>query len=358
MSVLDLFSAAPGIRASNKSANALTSNANKGFNYATGKLTGGFDDALSALQQGVGDATGVLKDWYGEGRKDIGNYSQQAIDALKGGTQQQVGAYQQGIAPWQQLFEQYQPGAETYWGALNGGQGANDAFNQFWNSTGSQSALDRGLEGVSRVGQNTGQLGAANSDAIKYSQDLNQQQFQSFLQDLLPAISGQQAAATGIQKGYGDIGSAYGQQGAGIAELLGNTGSALAGMATNEGTNLGNLSTGLGTATAGLDTSLASQLAKLGSDYYNQQGQTAANKYAQQFGARSAADSNTLSALFGLGGLAVGGLGGGTVGGLGSGFSGLGSGLSSLFSGGGGGGGAFDSMMLGSGFMDNAGNIY
>jgi len=322
MSVLDLFSAAPGIRAANKSASALTSGANKGFNYATGQLNTGAGNATDALRTGYNNGISTLQDWYNQGRGDLSLYSQQAIDALRGGTAQQVGAYQQGIAPWETIASQSSGFLPLFAGATGAGgdpNAANDAFQQFWNSTGSQSALDRGLEGISRTGQSTGQLGAANQDAIKYSQDLNQQQYGSWLNNLFQGVGVNEDAARGIQSGQNLIGGAYGDQGKGIAELLGQTGSSLLNADIGAGTNIGNAQIGLGNQTAGIDTGLASALATLGNNYYNQQGKTTADKYAQQFGARNAADSNTLSALFGIANLGVNAF----TGGLGSGFGNL-----------------------------------
>lgn len=88
--------------------------------------------------------------------------------------------------------------------ALSGGPGAADAFKQFQNSTGFQSQLSSGIEGIvgNQATKGLLQSGSTLKRQTKFGQDLAQGGFQNFLSNL----SGQ--AGRGVQAAGGAASSA------------------------------------------------------------------------------------------------------------------------------------------------------
>jgi hypothetical protein len=304
MSIFDLFSSSQG-----------TSGANRAYRDVKGGLTSGFTGAQDFLTKGLGDVTGTL-----------GNYGNQAINALMSGVSGAEGAVQQGIAPWQKLFGQFDPAVKEYFGLLGSGTPEDiSSANAAWQSSPFNQALQgdisTGTEDLARKGFGAGQTGKTSQDVMDYISNLTQHSLTGFENLLSPAIQGAQNAAGGIQGGYENLAKLLSSGGAGKADILQSMGKGIAG------------------AQGGVADILASLYDKMKTGV----GQAGATKEQQIFGAQQGADTNILNALFGLGGLAM------------APFTGGGS-LSALF--GGGGTGAFDSMMQGSGFMDKAGNIY
>jgi hypothetical protein len=136
---------------------------------------------------------------------------------------QQVGAY----TPLQQLGGQYNQAGNLYLGALGAGgpQGTAAAQAAFQNAPGYQGAVTAGLDAINRRRGTSGMYnsGNADQDAQTFGQNLQNQQYNTWLQALGQAgqtgVGATTNAATGQATGYGN----------------------LAGLATNYSTNLNNV---------------------------------------------------------------------------------------------------------------------
>jgi hypothetical protein len=163
----------------------------------------------------------------------IGAYGSQAQDVLKGTYglgQQQL---QQGIGAWsplQTLAQQYQGAAPTYLGALGVGTPEQIAAAQkaFTSSPAYNYQLQQGEEALKRTqwGGGMGPTGNTDMAAIQFGQNLANQNYQNWLNNLFQA--GQTGAnlgmnvAQGQQTGYtnlANLGQTYGEN---VTNVLGN----------------------------------------------------------------------------------------------------------------------------------------
>jgi hypothetical protein len=146
------------------------------------------------------EAQGYLTQAYQTGRTDLG----------KG-----IEAY----TPLQQLGEKYGKASDLYLGALgaNGAAGTEAARAAFTNAPGYTGAVDAGLDAINRRrgGAYMSNSGNADIDALQFGQNLQNQQYNTWMQNL--AGAGQLGAAT--------LGTAAQGQGAGYTGLasLGQT---------------------------------------------------------------------------------------------------------------------------------------
>jgi|SRR6185369_10711298 len=289
MGIFDLFSSGPGTTAANKAYRATTGGLTSGFSSASGYLTNAQKQAAQAFSQGQGQAVNALTD-----------QQRQAIAAAQSGQSQAIGAAQQGVTPWQQLFAQYQPGAETYWGALGIGspEQIDAARARFTASPGYQYQLDQGLESTDRRAAARGNITGATPDELAYAENLANQDYGNWLTRLGVAIPGQQTAAGGIERGSSRVANLFSHGGDEVADLYSNLGSNLSNVYQNTAGRFGDLYGKTGTALADLIYKTKTGI-----------GQAGAQKAQDIFGAKTGAAQNSLNALFALGNMALGGYG-------------------------------------------------
>jgi hypothetical protein len=133
----------------------------------------------------------------------------QAYGTATGDLNQAVGAY----TPLQQLGGQYNQAGSLYLGALGAGgpQGTAAAQAAFQNAPGYQSAVTAGLDAINRRRGTTGMYnsGNADQDAQTFGQNLQNQQYNTWLQNLGQAgqtgVSATGNAAAGQAAGYGGL---------------------------------------------------------------------------------------------------------------------------------------------------------
>jgi hypothetical protein len=152
-------------------------------------------DKNRALAQQYGtDAQGYLTGGYNTGTANLG---------------QAIGAYQ----PLADLGAKYNMGGDLWRNALgiNGAPAAQQAQQSFVNNPGYQAAVDAGLTGINRSQALRGQVNSGNTDvdALTFSQNLQNQQYNNWLNNL---------QASG-QSGIGLIGSAAQGQAGGYTNL-------------------------------------------------------------------------------------------------------------------------------------------
>ena len=212
-----------------------------------------------ALQTYQGTALPALQTGYNTGVTNLNNA---------------VGAYQ----PLANLGSQYSQAGTMLGNALgtNGAAGSQAAQAAFTNAPGYSGAIDAGLSAIDRQRASMGMAnsGNANLDAQTFGQNLQNQQYNTWLQNL-SGLSGQGLTATGQ--------AAQGQ--------------------------------------AAGDTGLASLGYQYGSDQGNVAGNVASGTMADNnmvAAGQAAGAKNLLGAGLSLGSLALGGAGGGMLGGLGS----------------------------------------
>lgn len=256
------------------------------FDFLSGK-----DDAEEAAAKNA-----ALYQQYGANANNIYNtYGTQAGGALSGalgqatgalgtGLDQQVGAYQTGLAgalgagnaavgayaPLSALGDKYGTAVNSYYDALglNGPGGVTRAQGQYQTGPGYQFAVDEGTRAVANAASRTGTLGGGNTlDAIRArAQGFADQDYTKYLDRLgsfvNPQLQATSGAASGIaganqnlaniyNTGYGNIGSAYGQ----------NAG-ALAGLYTNYGQNQSNIYGNVAQGQAGAQRDVTGGLAQ------------------------------------------------------------------------------------------------
>jgi hypothetical protein len=147
-----------------------------------------------------------------------------------GGEQQALDLAQQGVAPWQSLYNQYAPGAQAYWGGLLGDPSALGQFQASPFGQELQANLGTTGEAIARGAGTTGQTGQGYIQGAQAATGLTDQAMQNWLQSLSPALAGQQTAAQGIQAGQ--------QFQAGIPSQFAPE---IAGVQTGQGTSLANI---------------------------------------------------------------------------------------------------------------------
>src|SRR5215831_3967283 len=126
-----------------------------------------------------------------------------------------TGSYTSGIAPFLSNFQTAQAGQNAYADAfgINGPQGNARAVANFQGSPGYQYGVDQAIEAVKRNQASTGQLasGGTNSDILKQTLGLANQNWGQYTAGLLPFLTGANQAAGGIQTGYGNLGNLQNQ---------------------------------------------------------------------------------------------------------------------------------------------------
>lgn len=238
----------------------------------------------------AGDAArenkGLYSNYYGQGQSYLNN----AYSGAKNNLNRAVGAFD----PLASLGTKYGAGTSLYLDALgvNGADKAQAAQSSFTNNPGNEAAITAGLDALNRRRASGGMLNSGNADidALTFGQNLQNQQYNGWLDRLgglvSPELSATSGAATGQAAGYGSL--------------------------------------------ANLDlTNAQNQIGLLGNFT---SGTAAANN--QQAAAETAGAKNLLGFGMNLASLAAGGFGGGGLGSaLGGGGMGLGSGLSGLTTG-------------------------
>jgi hypothetical protein len=137
------------------------------------------------------------------------------------GVTQAVGAENQALAPWQTIFNQAQPAAQTYWGALGVGtpEQVSAARGAFTASPGYDYTLNQGLEAVDRRAGARGNLTGAGKDEMAYAENLANQDWNSWLTNLSRGLGQQTSAAQGQAGVQGNIADIYSGQGKDLASL-------------------------------------------------------------------------------------------------------------------------------------------
>jgi hypothetical protein len=147
-------------------------------NIQTGAAQRGFD----TVAQNYGLGQGALTSNFGQG-----------ADALRT-------SYAAGLSPLLANYAASSGGANAYGNATgaNGAAGYADAFKNFQTSPGFQQAIDIGSQNVMRNQAATGQLasGKTNLDLQSFAQNMQNQQWQNYIQNLLPFL-GQQTTTGG-----------------------------------------------------------------------------------------------------------------------------------------------------------------
>lgn len=164
-----------------------------------------------------------------------------AGDALRQGREALTTNYTAGLQPFTQNYDtsynQYQQGSTAWANALglNGQSGYDQAVSQFQNSPGYQSALDAANENTYRNASRTGDLrsGKTNVDLSNNAQNLQNQQWNNYTNQLA-SYSGQ--GQQGSTSAAGGIGSLYSGLGNQLAANYGN----LAGLGYSTETGIGN----------------------------------------------------------------------------------------------------------------------
>lgn len=250
------------------------------------------EQAAAQRNQGLQQGYDALSTTFGQGRDALTSSLGQGRDAATS-AYGNAGNIYQGLGQYFQ--QQYGGGAQAYGDATgaNGAAGFGRAQSNFQSDPGYQFQMDQGLQALQRTHAAAGNLASGNADAdtLKYSQGLADQSYGNYVSRLAPYLQLSGAGATTAAAGQADASS-----------HLGNT----------------------------LNTNYTAQGTGLNADY-TAQGQAANANYTGQGASNAAATmnnynvgANQLSALMGVGGLALGAMGGGAG-------SGLTSGLGSLF---------------------------
>lgn len=161
MSLFDLFSADTGKQAAQTAHDARTGGLKKGFN--------------------------TVKDYYGQAGEH----------------------YQTALQPWQTIGERGAAGADLYADAagVNGPEGYARALSSFQTGPGYQFAMDQGLEAIDRRAAGRGMLnsGNTNMDTMRFAQGLANQEWQNWINSLVPLMQGEQNAAQGQTGIHGNL---------------------------------------------------------------------------------------------------------------------------------------------------------
>ena len=169
-------------------------------------------DKNRALTAGYGtDAMGYLKSSYDTGRGDLG---------------QAIGSF----APLSELASKYNKGGDLYMDALgiNGPEGNTRATGAFQNNPGYEGAVTAGLDAINRRrgGSGMSNSGNADIDALTFGQNLQNQQYNTWLQNLQATgnagigLTGQ--AAQGQAGGFTNLANLAGQYGQNQTGVAGN----------------------------------------------------------------------------------------------------------------------------------------
>jgi hypothetical protein len=267
-----------------------------GQTYGTGQgaLQTGYGTGMGALQSGYGTGMGALQQGYGAG--------QTALNSA-------IGAY----TPLANLGQQYGQAGNLLMGSLGlgGPQATQAAQAAFQNNPGYTSAVNAGLDVLNRRQAAAGMLNSGNADinALTFGQNLQNQQYGNWQQQLAALAQQGQAATSGAAggqaSGYGqlaNLGQTYGQNVANIAQNLGTN---VASTAANYGQNLANLASQYGQNISGVNANQTSGV-------INDNQMVAAGEAA---GAKNLLTAGMGLATLGLGGNPFGGslMGGGSA---------------------------------------------
>jgi len=138
-----------------------------------------------------------------------------ASKALKQGQRKGVGAIDtatgQAAPLYQNLLNANNAGATAYGNAVgvNGQAGYDQAVNQFHTNPGYQYQMDQGLQALDRNHARAGDYNSGNwgIDALKYSQGLADQSWNTHIGQLAPYLAGQQGATQGLANIYTGAGA-------------------------------------------------------------------------------------------------------------------------------------------------------
>lgn len=202
-------------------------------------------------------------------RAELGNYQTQGLGYLANGYNTAQGNLTSALGAYQPLADlAYQQGQATPMLmnslGLNGAAGGQTAWDAFQNANPqTQGAIDTGLEAINRRRAAAGMLnsGNADADALKFAQNLQNQQYGNWQNSLAGlnsnAISATGAAANGQAGVYGSLANLGQQNASNQVNLLGNVTSGMMSannqQAAGEAAGAKNL-LGLGTSLLGLGT--------------------------------------------------------------------------------------------------------
>jgi hypothetical protein len=190
------------------------------------------------------------------------NYLSSGYDTATGNLNSALGAFQ----PLSSLAGQYGQGTTMLLNSLglNGAAGGQTAWDAFQNANPqTQGAIDAGIEAINRRRAAGGMLnsGNADADALKFAQNLQNQQYGNWQNSLAGlnnnALAATGAAATGQSGVYGGLANLAQQNASNKVNLLGNVTSGMMSannqQAAGEAAGAKNL-LGLGTSLLGLGT--------------------------------------------------------------------------------------------------------
>lgn len=240
------------------------------------------DDEAGQFRQGnkkynrfAGRADDYISEGYGEGRDDIREGRRGALDALNQGVGQAAGYYQQGITPFEDLFNLGKGGIEKYYGLLENPDGIYDS--ELY-KTREQAGIDQ----LNRMANSRGMLASGNNtqDQLDYMKQSGLDYFNTLLSGYRPSFDLATSGAGGMQRGYESLGGLYENQGRGRANII-----------TGAANQLNTSRKGEADSRAGI---------KLG------QGGQAVDMHTNTANANSAANANLWGAIMGLTNAAVG----------------------------------------------------
>jgi hypothetical protein len=155
------------------------------------------------------------------------------------------------------------------------------------------------LGNIDRRAAAAGNFTGRTADEINYADTLARRGTQDYINNLAPALSGQQTAAGGIQQGFGALGNLFSQGGQQQASVYENLNPAS--LYSNLGANLSNVYTGTSGKLGDLYAGTGDTLAKLAYQNAVAKGNLGSQRYQDIYGAQKTADMNTLNALFKVG---------------------------------------------------------
>lgn len=206
-----------------------------GLQGLQGTLTDAQKAAIAATQAGTTGAESALQGGLGQG-----------LSYLQGGYGAATGDINQALSLYSPLAQSANQAFNLYGQALSGGPQAQQAFQDFWNSTGAQAELEKGTTGLERMANSRGMLSSGNltQDEIDYMTNAVRGGYQGWLGDLwnqgalAPGIAGAQSGLYGVLAGLGTgLGTAE-------ASLAGGTAGDIASLLSGQGSNLSNIYAG------------------------------------------------------------------------------------------------------------------
>lgn len=199
--------------------------------------------AQNALTSNYGQAAGAINQYFPQAQQQLQtNYT--------AGLQPALGAAASTQAGTNQLL------AALGIGGAGGAAGGQDIQSLLANTPGYQFALDQGSQNVLRNQAKYGDLssGATSAALTQYGQGLASQNYNNYIQSLLPFLQQNTATTANVLGGYGQLGNqlagvSTGQGGA-LAQNAQNLGSGIAGLLSNQGSAAYGTQAGIGNAQA------------------------------------------------------------------------------------------------------------